>query len=89
MGSLLLPRNTGLSGFTNRFSVYAVTAELGLLLLFLHFRPLAAILGHTPPTLVGKAFALLAFSAVVLVDALHKRIRNRRHYRFGEEVALP
>jgi calcium-translocating P-type ATPase len=78
-----------LGWFTNRFLVYAVTAELALLLLLLHFRPLAAILGHTPPTLVGTACALLAFPAVVLVDALHKRIRNRRNQSSGEEATLP
>jgi calcium-translocating P-type ATPase len=78
-----------LGWFTNRFLVYAVTAELVLLLLFLHFRPLAAILGHTSPTPVGTACALLAFPAVVLVDALHKHIRNRRNHRLGKEVSLP
>lgn len=78
-----------LGWFTNRFLVYAVTAELVLLMLFLHFRPLAAILGHSPPTLVGTACALLAFPAVVLVDALHKHIRNRWNHRLGQEVSLP
>ena len=83
-------RGPGVLGwFTNRFLVYAVTAELALLLLFLHFRPLAAILGHSPPTLVGAACALLAFPAVVLLDALHKRIRNRRDHRLGQDVSLP
>lgn len=78
-----------LGWFTNRLLVYAVTAELALLLLFLHFRPLAMILGHGPPTVVGTACALLAFPAVVLVDALHKGILNRRNNRLGKEVSLP
>ena len=73
-----------LGWFTNRLLVYAVTAELALLLLFLHSRPLATILGHSPPTLVGTACALLAFPAVVLIDALHKGILNRRNHRLGE-----
>jgi magnesium-transporting ATPase (P-type) len=68
-----------LGWFTNRFLVYAVMAELALLLVFLHVRPLAAILGHAPPTAIGTACALLAFPAVILADVLHKHIRRRGH----------
>jgi magnesium-transporting ATPase (P-type) len=71
-------RSPGALGwFTNRFLIYAVTAELALLLALLHVRPLAAILGHAPPTMIGTAFALLAFPAVILADTLHKHIRRR------------
>jgi magnesium-transporting ATPase (P-type) len=68
-----------LGWFRNRFLVYAVTTELALLLVFLHVRPLAAILGHAPPTVIGTACALLAFPAVILADTLHKHFRRRRH----------
>jgi calcium-translocating P-type ATPase len=71
-------RRPGLLGwFTNRFLVYAVAAELVILLLFLYIRPLAAILGHAPPNAAGTACALLAFPAVVFADALQKRVRNQ------------
>jgi magnesium-transporting ATPase (P-type) len=63
---------------TNRFLVYAVAAELLLLLGFLYIHPLARILGHAPPAVAGAASALLAFPAVILADAVHKVIRSRR-----------
>ncbi len=65
-----------LGWFKNRFLVYAVTAELALLFVFLHYRPLAAILGHAPPTVIGTVCALLAFPAVILADTLHKHFRT-------------
>lgn len=67
-----------LGWFTNRILVYAVVLELALLLLFLCFPPLAAILGHTAPTLAGTACALMAFPAVVSADALYKYFRRER-----------
>lgn len=63
---------------TNRFLVYAVMAELILLMVFLYFAPLARILGHAPPIAAGAVVAVLAFPTVVLADALHKLIRRRR-----------
>jgi magnesium-transporting ATPase (P-type) len=68
-----------LGWFRNRFLVYAVIAELVILLVFLHVRPLAAILGHAPPTMIGTAVALLAFPAVILADTLHKHFRRREN----------
>lgn len=68
-----------LGWLTNRFLVYAVMAELAILLVFLYVPPLAAILGHAPPTVIGTVCALLAFPAVILADTLHKHIRRRGH----------
>jgi magnesium-transporting ATPase (P-type) len=75
-----------LGWFRNRFLVYAVMAELALLLVFLHVRPLAAILGHAPPTVIGTACALFAFPAVILADILHKHIRRRGHHPFNKAL---
>jgi hypothetical protein len=59
---------------TNRFLIYAVQAELVLWVCFLFIHPLARILGHAPPAAAGAAVAVLAFPAVLLADALQKRV---------------
>jgi magnesium-transporting ATPase (P-type) len=69
---------------TNRSLVYAVIAELGLLMLFLNLVPLAGILGHSSPSAVGMAAALLAFPAVIIADFLYKRFRRSASDREGE-----
>jgi len=61
---------------TNRPLVYAIAAEFALLLIFLHFGPLARLLGHAPPTSIGAAVALLAFPAVIVADVLYKKFRG-------------
>jgi magnesium-transporting ATPase (P-type) len=63
---------------TNRFLVCAVTLEFALLLVFLYVAPLARILGHAPPILIGAAFAILAFPAVIVADFVYKRNRSQR-----------
>jgi magnesium-transporting ATPase (P-type) len=63
---------------TNRFLLYAVASELVLLLFFLHFPPLAQVLGQAPPDGVGLLVALLALPAVLAADALEKRWRAAR-----------
>ncbi len=65
-----------LGWFTNRALVFAVAVEFGLLLVFLHFPPLARMLGQAPPTMPGGAIALLAFPAVIVADVLYKRVRR-------------
>ena len=65
-----------LGWFTNRSLVYAVIAELGLLMLCLNVGPLAGVLGHSPPSAVGMAVALLAFPSILVADALYKRFRR-------------
>ncbi|QDY89487.1 cation-transporting P-type ATPase [Arthrobacter sp. UKPF54-2] len=67
-----------LGWFTNRLLLWAVLAELGLLAVFLFLGPLAALLGHAPPTPGGLAVALAAIPAVLLADSLYKAARHRR-----------
>lgn len=67
-----------LGWFTNRLLLWAVLAELGLLCVFLFLGPLAALLGHAPPTPGGLAVALAAVPAVLLADWLYKIVRRRR-----------
>jgi hypothetical protein len=63
----------GALGWTgNRLLLLAVGVELIVLMLFLHIGWLARLLGHAPPSLAGAAVALLAFPAVLAVDAAHK-----------------
>ena len=67
-----------LGWFSNRLLVWAVLAELGLLAVFLFLGPLAALLGHAPPSPGGLAVALAAIPAVLLADWLYKIARHRR-----------
>lgn len=63
----------GALGWTgNRLLLLAVGVELIVLMLFLHIGWLARLLGHAPPSLAGAAVALLAFPAVLAVDAGYK-----------------
>jgi len=69
----------GAIGWTgNRFLIKAVVVELLLLFVFLYFRPLAGILGQSPPNVAGAAIALLAFPAVLAADAIQKRWASSR-----------
>lgn len=56
----------------NRILLGAVVIETVMLLVFLGFPPLAALLGGTLPPLAGWALAALAIPAVIGADALHK-----------------
>jgi magnesium-transporting ATPase (P-type) len=56
----------------------AVACEIVLLVVFLS-PPVAGVLGHRAPSLVGFAVALLAPPAVLLADAATKARRFRRH----------
>ncbi|WP_327103014.1 cation-translocating P-type ATPase [Nonomuraea glycinis] len=62
----------------NRILLGAVVIETVMLLVFLGFPPLAALLGGTLPPLAGWALAALAIPAVIGADALHKGLRARR-----------
>jgi hypothetical protein len=55
----------------------AIVAELAALTFFLMWRPLADLLEHDVPTLLGLAVAAMAIPAVALVDTLDKRWRSR------------
>ena len=67
-----------LGWFSNRLLVWAVLAELGLLAVFLFLGPLAALLGHAPPSPGGLAVALAAIPGVLVADWLYKIARHRR-----------
>jgi magnesium-transporting ATPase (P-type) len=61
----------GLRG--NRLLLAAVATELGMLSLFLLWRPLAELLDHDVPTLLGVGVAALAIPAIVVADTADKR----------------
>jgi magnesium-transporting ATPase (P-type) len=63
---------------TNRLLVYAIGAELVLLMCFLYVRPLARLLGHAAPTLTGAVMAAAAFPAVLAADAVQKKRAAQR-----------
>jgi magnesium-transporting ATPase (P-type) len=74
---------------TNRFLLAALAAELGMLLGFLYFPPLAEILGQAGPTWAGFGVALLAIPAVIAADTAQKAlVRRRRAPRRPIEPAL-
>lgn len=64
--------------WTNRLLIGAVTAELGLLILLLYVPPIATILGQAGPPAAGYAVAAAAIPAVLVTDALHKRLHRAR-----------
>ena len=70
-----------LGWLTNRLLVFAVAAEVLLLLLSLFLRPVALLLGQTAPNLIGFAFALFAIPSVLAVDILQKHIARRHNFR--------
>ncbi|MBI4943494.1 MAG: cation-transporting P-type ATPase, partial [Actinobacteria bacterium] len=61
----------------NRLLLGAVAAELGALALFLWVRPLADLLGGSPPNLLGWLVAACAIPAVLLADAAQKVVAAR------------
>ncbi len=62
---------------TNRLLLGAVATEAMALAFFLFVAPVARALGHAPPSTWPFVVALLAFPAVLLADALHKRSRRK------------
>ena len=62
---------------TNRLLLWAVAVELLALVAFLFIGPVAAMLGHAPPTMAGLLTGLLAIPAVLFADYLYKKIRHR------------
>jgi magnesium-transporting ATPase (P-type) len=72
-----------LSWRTNRLLLGAVAAELAMLVAFLYLPPLADLLDQSGPTLAGFAVAFLAIPAVILGDALQKRVARRRRASAG------
>jgi len=64
---------------TNRLLLWAVGVEMIVLAGFLLVPPVARLLDHAFPPLEGLAVAALAAPSVLLVDAVHKHARARRH----------
>ena len=64
-----------LGWFSNRYLVLAVVCEAAMLAGSLYLRPLAALLGQSPPNAGGFFVALLAVPAVLVADAIQKRQR--------------
>jgi magnesium-transporting ATPase (P-type) len=62
-----------LGWLSNRYVVLAVICEAAMLAGFLYMSPVAALLGHAPPTAIGYLVAGSAIPAVLLVDAAYKR----------------
>jgi magnesium-transporting ATPase (P-type) len=62
-----------LGWLSNPYLVLAVICEAGMLAGFLYLRPLASLLGHAAPSVMGYLAALLAIPAVLLADAIQKR----------------
>ena len=58
----------------NRLLLAAVGVELALLAVFVGLPPLAALLGHGLPTAVGWMLAAAAAPAVLVADAVYKRV---------------
>jgi magnesium-transporting ATPase (P-type) len=71
---------------SNPLLVWAVGIELLILVAMLVVPPVAAMLGHRPPTLIGWAVAVGAVPAVLVVDALAKRVSTGRRTRAGTTV---
>jgi magnesium-transporting ATPase (P-type) len=67
-----------LRGRRNPLLRYALATELALLGVFLFVAPVASLLDQAPPTWVGLVVATLAVPAVVVVDAVQKRVRWHR-----------
>jgi magnesium-transporting ATPase (P-type) len=62
---------------TNRLVIVAVGVELAVLAALVWIPPLAELLHQAPPSAAGWAVALTTPVAVVLADALDKRLRQR------------
>jgi calcium-translocating P-type ATPase len=63
---------------TNRLLLGAIGAQLGMLVAFLYFPPLADLLDQSGPSWAGFGVALLAIPAVLSADAIQKvRLRRR------------
>ncbi|HET9444480.1 MAG TPA: cation-transporting P-type ATPase, partial [Acidimicrobiales bacterium] len=63
---------------TNRLLIGAAAIELAFSLVVLLTEPVARELGHANPSAAGWAVAVLSGAAVLAVDALDKRARQRR-----------
>ena len=67
-----------LSWRSNPLLIGAIAVQILLLVGLLWIGPVARLLGHAPPPLSALALAMATMPALLLVDALHKRIRASR-----------
>jgi hypothetical protein len=61
----------------NPFLLWAIVAELLILVAMLVVPAVADLLGQRPPSLLGLLIASCAVPAVLAADALHKALRAR------------
>ncbi|HEX6424416.1 MAG TPA: cation-translocating P-type ATPase C-terminal domain-containing protein, partial [Acidimicrobiales bacterium] len=81
-------RSPGALGWTtNRLLIAAVAIEGGLSLAMLLIGPVARVLEHANPPLVGWLVALAAAAALLAGDALDKRRRRARSPTAADVVA--
>lgn len=74
-----------LGWFSNRLLLFAIGVECLILVFFLTVSPVAHMLGHSVPTLIGFLIGLSAVPAILVVDLIHKGLRNRRRKRRIEQ----
>ncbi|WP_338758105.1 cation-transporting P-type ATPase [Nocardia vulneris] len=67
----------------NPLLLWAIAAELVLLVAFLWLPPLPGLLGGAPPSWLGWSVAALAIPVLVLADTAHKAVRARHRSRTG------
>jgi magnesium-transporting ATPase (P-type) len=81
MGTALACRSTvnwigKLKWSSNPLLLFAIAFELLALAAFLNIKPLADVLGHAMPNTIGFMVALTTFPAIIVVDIIHKSLRN-------------
>lgn len=65
-----------LGWLSNHMLIGAVTAEFAILITLLVVGPVAAVLGQSPPSIVGWAIAIAGMPALLVADYWSKRIRH-------------
>ena len=86
MGTALACRSTvysigKLGLLSNHLLPIAISVELAALVVFLNFKPLAELLGQSPPSSAGLIIALTAAPAVLLADWIQKYCRQTQQER--------
>jgi magnesium-transporting ATPase (P-type) len=75
--------------FSNRLLLFAIGVGCLTLVFFLTLQPVAHMLGHSVPTLIGFLIALTAVLAILLVDLIHKVLRSRYRNRRIDQPRTP
>jgi magnesium-transporting ATPase (P-type) len=74
---------------SNPLLLAAIGVEFLTLIGFLAFKPLARMLGHSVPSLIGLLVALTVIPAILVADLLHKTLLSRRHRETNERPEPP